>query len=151
MNRSKSASIKRVYVLSGASRSGKTSSLNVLAKIFDNDKTRFSRYGAWVLKTGFHDGKYVFVELASGRRIGIVTAGDGAQQIIEGLSFLVSNQCDICFIASKTSGVSVREIENQYVKTLHIIPQYRFLINEHSVRGPSIVWNDVARQLFCEI
>lgn len=151
MNRSKSASIKRVCVLSGASRSGKTSSLNVLAKIFDNDKTRFSRYGVWMLKTGSHDGKYAFIELATGRRIGIVTAGDGKQQIIDGLSFLASNRCDICFIASKTSGVSVKEVENRYVKTLHIIPQYRFLINEHSARSQSNVWNDVAKQLFGEI
>ena len=144
--------IKRVYVLSGASNAGKTSTLNLLAKMLDNDKVRFSRsVGTRKPKTDWHDGKYVFVENSSGRRIGIVTAGDGGRQIIDGFSYLSNNQCEVCFIASKTSGVSVEMIELQYVQTYKIIPQYRFLINEYAVRSPRTIWRDVAKQLFAEI
>lgn len=143
--------IKRVYVLSGASNAGKTSTLNLLAKMLDNDKARFSRIGTWKLKMGWHDGKCVFKEKSSGRRIGIVTAGDGGRQIIDGFTFLSQNRCEVCFVASKTSGVSVETIESQYVKTCKIIPRYRFLINEYAARSPRTIWRDVARQLFSEI
>ena len=69
------------------------------------------------------DRQYAFEELATGRKIGISTAGDD-QKAIDGASdFFAQNNCDVGFVASKSSGRSIDEIEARS-QAIRVTPVY---------------------------
>ena len=122
----------RVYVLSGSSNVGKTNTLHRLAILMDSLK------GKYKLDTAISaipptripldgDRQYLFEELATGRKIGISTAGDNRGAINGAFNFFATNNCDVGFVASKSYGGSIDEIEAQSFK-IHVVPVYFWLI-----------------------
>ena len=118
----------RVYVLSGSSNVGKTNTLHRLAILMDSLK------GKYKLDTAISaipptmipldgDRQYLFEELATGRKIGISTAGDDREAIDGAFDFFAKNNCDVGFVASKSSGRSIDEIEFRS-QAIHVTPVY---------------------------
>ena len=135
----------RVYVLSGASNRGKTTTLNKLAEALDSDLNWHKILGPNPKGRGKHDAQYVFEDKV-GRRVGVSTAGDGSKQIGNGFLTFVTNGCAIGFIACKTSGGSVKQVETECGKLL-VVPQYQFLPCGYRVRTRNKVQADVVDQL----
>ena len=141
----------RVFVLSGASQKGKSTTLNKLAShmAFQVGLPRTVGPNPPSQGTNRHrDAQYVFVDNQNGIKIGISTAGDDAKQIKNGFSHFRKHGCDVCFIASKTSGDSIRQIERECHNIL--IPQYQFLPCEYGKgkRTRNQVQSDVVAQLY---
>ena len=136
-----------VFVLSGASRQGKSTTLNKLADYVVSQSGWSHLVGPNPPLVGSHDYKYVFENKKRGIKVGISTAGDGAKQIKDGFSHFRANGCNVCFIASKTSGIAIRHIEQECLKD-GIVPQYQFLHGEYTSRNQSKVQSDIVDQLF---
>ena len=124
--------MKKIYVLSGSSHVGKTNTLHRLAILMDGMQAKYRRdttVSAVPPSTiPFNaDRQYLFEELATGRKIGISTAGDNRGAINGAFNFFASNNCDVGFVASKSSGCSIDEIEIRSFK-IHITPVYFWLI-----------------------
>ena len=96
---------------------------------------------------GSSDHKYVFENKQRGVKVGISTAGDAAKQIKDGFSHFKTYGCNVCFIASKTSGEAIRCIEQECFNA-SIVPQYQFLPGEYTLRNQNKVQADVVAQLF---
>lgn len=142
-----------VYVLAGASNAGKTTTLNHLAWLVANSKPHPSNLGGTVPQAfgangNQQDAQYCFSVQIGGKTIvvGISTKGDRGKEIKDGFTFFDSYNCDICFIASKTSGSSVKEVEKQAQKR-GIVPKYCYLINEHCQRNQTAVEQNTAEFL----
>ena len=124
--------MKKVYVLSGSSNVGKTNTLHRLAILMDGMQAKYRRdttVSAVPPSTiPFNaDRQYLFEELSTGRKIGISTAGDDRRAINGAFNFFATNNCDVGFVASKSSGCSIDEIEVRSFK-IHIAPVYFWLI-----------------------
>jgi len=124
--------MKKVYVLSGSSHVGKTNTLHRLAILMDGMQAKYRRdttVSAVPPSTiPFNaDRQYLFEELSTGRKIGISTAGDDRRAINGAFNFFATNNCDVGFVASKSSGCSIDEIEIRSFK-IHITPVYFWLI-----------------------
>ena len=122
----------KVYVLSGSSNVGKTNALHHLAILMDGMQAKYRRdttVSAVPPSTiPFNaDRQYLFEELATGRKIGISTAGDNRGAINGAFNFFALNNCDVGFVASKSYGCSIDEIEIRSFK-IHITPVYFWLI-----------------------
>lgn len=144
------SSIKRIYVLSASGGCGKTTTLNHLAHYLYTLPARY-RIGAGVpipIAPPYHlDGQYWFDSVVNPpERVGICTAGDTSSVIKDGFRYFSKNSCSVCFIASRSWGQSVREIESQSA-TIGVTPQYLYLPTEHSVRTQSVVQGAVAQFL----
>ena len=139
----------RVFVLSGASRQGKSTTLNKLADYVASQSGWSHVAGPNPPVVGSPDHKYVFENKRRSIKVGISTAGDGAKQIKDGFSYFRANNCHVCFIASKTSGIAIRHIEQECFND-NIVPQYQFLHGEYSPnwRNQIKVQADVVEQLF---
>ena len=137
----------RVFVLSGASRQGKSTTLNKLADHIMSQWGLPPTDGLNPPLIGPADQKYVFVNNQKGVIVGISTAGDGAKQITDGFSYFRTHGCTVCFIASKTSGIAIRHIEQECFND-NIVPQYQFLHGEHVSRNRDTVQANIIEQLF---
>ena len=139
----------RVFVLSGASRHGKSTTLNKLADYVASQSGWAQLVGPNPPLVGSSDYKYVFENRQLGIKVGISTAGDGAKQIKAGFSHFRTNGCNVCFMASKTSGMAIRCIEQECFND-NIVPQYQFLHGEYSPnwRDQNKLQADVVTQLF---
>ena len=136
----------KVFVLSASSHQGKTTTLNRLSAYLNIQPGWQQIDGPNPPLTGGTDAQYVF-EHNDGKRVGISTAGDGAWQITNGFQYFAQHKCDTCFIASKSWGSSVQQIEVECA-ALHVIPQYQFLLGEYSVRARTQVQLDIVAQLY---
>ena len=124
--------MKKIYVLSGSSHVGKTNTLHRLAILMNGMPTNYKLDAAISAvpppKIPFDaDRQYVFEDVASGRRIGISTAGDNRAAIDDAFDFFARNNCDIGFVASKSHGCSIDEIEARS-HAIHVTPVYFWLI-----------------------
>ena len=122
----------RVYVLSGSSHVGKTNTLHRLAILMNSMQKKYKLdagvSAAPPSKIPFDgDRQYIFEELAMGRRIGISTAGDNPEAIDSAFEFFAKNNCDVGYVASKSYGGSIDEIESRSFK-IHVTPVYFWLI-----------------------
>jgi len=122
----------KVYVVSGSSNVGKTNTLHRLAILMNSMQGKYKRDTAISAvppsRIPFDaDRQYLFEELATGRKIGISTAGDDQKAIDGAFDFFAKNNCDVGFVASKSSGCSIDEIEIRSFK-IHITPVYFWLI-----------------------
>ena len=120
--------MKKVYVLSGSSHVGKTNTLHRLAILMDGMQAKYRRdttVSAVPPSTiPFNaDRQYLFEELATGRKIGISTAGDDQKAVDGAFDFFAKNNCDVGFVASKSSGRSIDEIEFRS-QAIHVTPVY---------------------------
>lgn len=118
----------KVYVLSGSSNVGKTNILHRLAILMNGLQGKYRRNAAVSAippsRIPFHaDRQYLFEELATGRKIGISTAGDDWEAIDGAFDFFAKNNCDVGFVASKSSGRSIDEIEIRS-QAIHVTPVY---------------------------
>lgn len=138
--------IKRVFVLSASSNQGKTTTLNKLAVFLANQTGWRQTDGPNPPLQGAVDSQYVF-ERKDGLRVGISTAGDGPSQIIGGFTYFNQYKCDVCFIASKSWGASIKQIEIECA-SVPVVPQYQYLPGEYNKRVRNQVQADVVQQLF---
>ena len=136
----------RVYVLSGASHQGKSTTLNKLADELNSASGWRLTKGPNTPFQGRRDTQYIFDDTRKSIKVGISTAGDDEDQITKGFKFFRANKCDVCFIASKTSGASIIAIETE-CNNDGIIPQYHFLIGNYGPRTRNKVQDDVVKQL----
>ena len=142
----------KVYVLSGSSHVGKTNTLHRLAILMNGMQWKYRRDTAISAvppsKIPFDaDKQYAFDELATGRKIGISTAGDNREAIDGAFDFFARNKCDIGFIASKSYGCSIDEIETR-LHAIHVTPVYFWLIwNVNGSRSRNQVQIDTAQIL----
>ena len=144
--------MKKVYVLSGSSHVGKTNTLHRLAILMDGMQAKYRRdttVSAVPPSTiPFNaDRQYLFEELSTGRKIGISTAGDNRRAIDDAFNFFATNNCDVGFVASKSSGCSIDEIEIRS-HAIHVIPVYfwfTWVVN--GIRSQSQVQIDTAQIL----
>ena len=118
----------RVYVLSGSSHVGKTNTLHRLAILMNSMQKKYKLDAAISAvppsKIPFDgDRQYAFEELATGRKIGISTAGDDQKAIDGAFDFFAQNNCDVGFVASKSSGRSIDEIEARS-QAIRVTPVY---------------------------
>ncbi len=122
----------RIYVLSASANSGKTTTLNALAQFL------YTLTPQYVLGLGCptpqpppntSDNRYLFDTMRNGEnvRVGIYTAGDTADIIKDAFNYFVCNNCDVCFVASRTWGSTIDEIERQS-QLLRVIPRYLYLV-----------------------
>ena len=136
----------RIIVLAGASHVGKTTTLNKLAKYILSQ--RGWKGGPNPPASVAKDEKYVLYN-TRGIKVGISTEGDTSKCIHDGFSHFVANKCDVCFIASKTSGCSVAQVE---IESYPLAPMYVFLHNEHvrnyRTRNRSHIQANVVSQLY---
>lgn len=138
--------IKKVFVLSASSNQGKTTTLNKLASFLANQVGWRQTDGPNPPLQGAADSQYVF-ERQDGLKIGISTAGDGPRQISNGFTYFARHKCDVCFVASKSWGASIKQIEIECA-TISVVPQYQYLPGEHNKRVRNQVQADVVQQLF---
>lgn len=143
--------MKKVFVLSGSSGSGKTNALHTLALLLNGmpGKYVFNVTLSDALPTSLpvnYDCKYIFEEVATGRKIGISTGGDTAYVIDSAFDYFINNNCDIGFLASKSYGSSVNQVELRS-NAVGVVPVYFWLIWSYVIRNINIVQRDVARQL----
>ena len=122
----------KVYVLAGSSHVGKTNTLHRLAILMNSMQGTYRRdttvSAAPPSKIPYDaDRQYLFEELTTGRKIGISTAGDADGAIDSAFDFFVDNKCDVGFVASKSHGCSIDEIEARSFK-IHVVPVYFWLI-----------------------
>lgn len=122
----------KVCVLSGSSHVGKTNTLHRLAILMNSMQKKYKLDAAISAvppsKIPFYgDRQYAFDELATGRKIGISTAGDNQEAIDSAFDFFAKNNCDVGFVASKSHGCSVDEIERRS-RALHVTPVYFWFI-----------------------
>lgn len=142
----------KVYVLSGSSHVGKTNTLHRLAILMNGMQWKYRRDTAISAvppsKIPFDaDKQYAFDELATGRKIGISTAGDNREAIDGAFDFFAKNKCDIGFVASKSYGCSIDEIETRS-HAIHVTPVYFWLIwNVNGSRSRNQVQIDSAQIL----
>ena len=118
----------KVYVVSGSSNVGKTNALHHLAILMDGMQVKYRRdttVSAVPPSTiPFNaDRQYLFEELSTGRKIGISTAGDDRKAINGAFNFFATNNCDVGFVASKSSGRSIDEIEARS-QAIRVTPVY---------------------------
>ena len=118
----------RVYVLSGSSHVGKTNTLHRLAILMNSMQKKYKLDVAISAvppsKIPFDgDRQYVFEELATCRKIGISTAGDNPEAIDSAFDYFAKNNCDVGFVASKSHGGSIDEIEARSFM-IHVTPVY---------------------------
>ena len=137
----------RIFVLSGASRRGKSTTLNKLAAYIASQVGWAVLNGPKSPHVGHNDYKYVIVNNQKNITVGISTAGDGAKQIKDGFLHFRTNGCNVCFIASKTNGDSIRHLEQECFND-SIVPQYQFLHGEYTSRNQNKVQADIVDQLF---
>ncbi len=138
--------IKKVFILSASSNQGKTTALNKLAASLNRQTGWRQTDGPNPPLQGASDSQYVF-ERQDGLKVGISTAGDGPTQITNGFTYFVHHKCDVCFIASKSWGASIKQIEIECA-TISVVPQYQYLPGEHNKRVRNQVQADVVQQLF---
>lgn len=124
--------MKKLYVLSGSSHVGKTNTLHCLAILMNSMQKKYKLDVAISdvppSTTPFDgDRQYAFEELATGRKIGISTAGDNPAAIDSAFGYFAKNNCDVGFVASKSYGCSIDEIEDRSFK-IHVTPVYLWLI-----------------------
>ena len=142
----------KVYVLSGSSHVGKTNTLHRLAILMDGMQAKYRRdttVSAVPPSTiPFNaDRQYAFDELATGRKIGISTAGDNQEAIDSAFDFFAKNNCDVGFVASKSHGCSVDEIERRS-RALHVTPVYFWFIwSVNKSRSRNQIQGDTAQIL----
>lgn len=141
----------KICVLSGSSQSGKTNTLHTLALLLNSmpSKYVFNAASSDALPTALpvsYDGQYLFEEAATGRKIGISTGGDTEEVIDSAFNFFSQSSCDIGFVASKSYGATVDQIEVR-ANNIGVVPQYLLLIWSKAVRGKSQIQNDIASQL----
>ena len=136
----------RVYVLSAPSHQGKSTTLNKLADFLNKQTGWRQTYGPNPPLQGGADSQYAF-ERQDGLKVGISTAGDGARQIIDGFKYFVQNKSGVCFIASKSWGASIRQIEEECAN-LSVVPQYQYLSCEYNKRTRNQVQADIVHQLY---
>ena len=142
----------KVYVLSGFSHVGKTNTLHRLAILMNGMQWKYRRdttiSAVPPSKIPFDaDKQYAFDELATGRKIGISTAGDNREAIDGAFDFFARNKCDIGFVASKSYGCSIDEIETRS-HAIHVTPVYFWLIwNVNGSRSRNQVQIDTAQIL----
>ena len=139
--------LRALYVLVGASHAGKTTTLNGLAYRLAQMPTR-RLDGALPQSRDYSENQYCFEVTIFSRvcRVGISTAGDNADKIEAAFSYFSSWECDIGFVASKTSGDSIDAIEKK-AKLFQISPQYHFLRHEKSGRVKATVRPSVIEHL----
>lgn len=137
-----------VYVLSGASNAGKTTTLNHLAWLVGKLPGAEKLDGpnpvdATTGMTG--DAQYCFrIPVGENRLvIGISTGGDTDWAISNGFDYFDKRYCEMCFIASKTCGCSVRAVESE-AKQRGIIPRFCYLINERNCRSQMEIEQEAA-------
>lgn len=140
-----------IYVLSGASNSGKTNTLHRLALLLNSmsGKYVYNAIISDVLPTSLpvsYDCKYLFEEVATGRKVGISTGGDTQGIIDSAFDFFSNNSCDIGFVASKSYGSSIDQIEVR-ANAIGVIPHYFWQIWSDIVRNKNQVQNDLVAQL----
>lgn len=140
----------KIYVLSGSSNSGKTNTLHTLALLLNSKPAKY-RFLAGVsaplppaLPVGV-DQQYIFEKAGTSIKIGISTGGDTADVIDNGFDYFVQNGCDIGFIASKSIGASINQIEIR--SSPNITPMYLWLVSSTSTRNQNQIQTDVAQQL----
>ena len=143
-----SATKPEVYVLSGASNAGKTTTLNHLAWLVGNFPGSVQKNGpaprAFGATGNRQDSRYCFHVTISQNTliVGISTMGDKDRDIVAGFSFFDANNCDICFIATKAFGrsghSSLKAVEAE-CSTRAIVPKYCYLTSEHDLRGQTAV------------
>lgn len=119
-----------IYVLSASANSGKTTTLNRLANYMHAHPAKYV-IGAGVptppILPSTSDDQYWFdVRGCKVQRVGISTAGDTPSEIRSAFNYFVSNACDVGFVASRTYGATVDEIETQCV-TCGATPNYCYL------------------------
>ena len=142
----------KVYVLSGFSHVGKTNTLHRLAILMNGMQWKYRRdttiSAVPPSKIPFDaDKQYAFDELATGRKIGISTAGDNREAIDGAFDFFARNKCDVGFVASKSYGCSIDEIETRS-HAIHVTPVYFWLIwNVNGSRSRNQVQIDTAQIL----
>ncbi|MBR4613559.1 MAG: hypothetical protein IKO40_12685 [Kiritimatiellae bacterium] len=146
---------KRIIVLAGTSNSGKTSTLNELAALFQRNPGFTPIGGPNPALSGWTDTKYLFSWNHGVRTvtIGISTAGDTPDAIDDGFNYFNTHNCDIGFIAAKSKWSSVDRIEH-ICQPLGIKPRYLFLMtewNQDQVRTRPIVYQDVATDLLAQL
>jgi len=138
----------RVYVLSASADSGKTTTLNTLAYYLYSLAPRYVLGNGCNLPPPPHsniDNQYWFDTVQAGKkvRVGIFTSGDTAGIIDNAFSYFASNNCDVCFMASRTYGYTVDEIEKK-AHAIGVTPHYMHLISSVCCRTQSAIQHDVA-------
>ena len=140
----------KVYVLSGSSHAGNTNTLHRLAILMNNMSGKYKLDAAGAVppaKIPFDaDRQYVFKELATGCMIGISTAGDNRMAIDNAFDFFAKNNCVIGFLASKSSGRSVDEIEIRS-HAINVSPVYFWLILSGVSRNKDQIQQSIVRNL----
>ena len=120
----------KIYVLSASADSGKTTTLNHLAYYLHSLAPRYMlgrRVAVPPLPPSFVDCQYYFTATKHRTfRVGISTSGDNPGAIASGFGYFAQNNCDVGFIASRTFGKTVDELENQCRK-IGATPQYCYL------------------------
>ncbi len=139
----------RIYVLSASAHSGKTITLNALAHLLDTMKPKYAIGPGCPIPPvapNSTDGQYWFDTVRGGRkvRVGIYTAGDSDQIIRKAFGFFNRNACDVCFVASRTWGLTIDEIERQ-AQLLNTTPRYLYLIVSTVVRTRSAIQADAVQ------
>lgn len=138
-----------VYVLSASANSGKTTTLNALAQFLYALKPQYTLgLGCPIppIPPNASDNQYLFDTMRNGGnvRVGIYTAGDTAEVIKDAFNYFKSNNCDVCFVASRTYGLTIDEIERQS-RLLKVIPRYLYLICSTVARAKLDLQMDTVR------
>ena len=146
--------MNKLFVLSGSSNSGKTTTLNTLADTLY--KMQGSKLGTAINIPHIDatDDKYYF-DLQINRRnvrVGIFTSGDYPSAIVNAFNFFTSNNCEVCFAASKLYGNTVNAIESLALAN-GIIPQYQYMVWQYpyNLRTQNAIQLGIVNQLISMI
>ena len=101
----------KVICLYGRASSGKTSTLNILIK-------QLEKGGAKIIsqEKQYLEDQRVSLKFNE-KTVTITTGGDYAETIKENFEFALSQKCDLWITATRTSGNTVKEIENIHIPT----------------------------------
>lgn len=124
---------KKVVVLAGPPESGKTTTLNYLASAI---ASHFNVSSSSIDQPKPHpfdangksiDGQFSFKIPVRGTTVvvGISTAGDDTDAIISGFGFFDENNCETCFISSRTWGAVFNKVKEEAQTRLAICQRVR--------------------------
>lgn len=94
---------KKIFILSGAGNTGKTTTFNFLFKKLSR---KYSGYLIYFKRNSNRPEDFCAVFKNDGVVIGLYSAGDSAEEVNRNLDSLVKYKCDYIFGASRTKGSS---------------------------------------------
>lgn len=124
--------MKHLIVLAGVGRSGKTTTLRLVARHLD------SLANSWIKiyeanPKSKKDNEYLFKHIASGKVVGIHTWGDDGEHIKKATAMFDKNNCEIVICATKAKWSEALETMQKWIETnsadkeIAVVPLYKLM------------------------